>query len=117
MATKYEYQGGKYTLEKIIKMYLNRVQPAYESMEYTQGDMFVSDLGTLIRARCDLENIIVQIERIKKEKKTSKVAYQYDNDDRLHTSVSLDDASVTRFKSLDEEGVIGINDLKIPDRY
>ena len=117
MATKYEYQGGKYTLEKIIKMYLQTTDRGFNCMEECQGDMFVSDLGTLIRARCDLENLIVQIERIKKEKKTSKVAYQYDNDDRLDTSVSLDDPTVTRFKSLDEEGAIGINDLKIPDRY
>ena len=117
MATKYEYQGGKYTLEKIIKMYLQTTDRGFNCMEECQGDIFVSDLNTLIQTRCDLKNLIVQIERIKKEKKTSKVAYQYDNDDRLDTSISLDDASVTRFKSLDEEGAIGINDLKIPDRY
>ena len=64
---RYKYEGSKYSIEKIIKMYIDRTLPAYQSMYEMSGDMFVSDLHTIIRARENLERVLVQmVERKKK---------------------------------------------------
>lgn len=82
MPTKYKYQGSKYTLEKIIKMYLNRVQLAYESMEEMHGDMFVSDLNTIIQARYSLERVLTEVtaKRKAKEKENAKDYHHYNRE-------------------------------------
>lgn len=82
MPTKYKYQDSKYTLEKIIKMYLNTIRSSYISMEEMQGDMYVSDLNIILHARYSLERVLTEVtaKRKAKEKENAKDYHHYNRE-------------------------------------
>lgn len=116
MPTKYKYEGSKYTLDKILNKYLNTIRSSYISMEEMQGDMYVSELNTIIKARYSLERVLTEVaaKRKAKKKENAKDYHHYNREGipvfvptPLPSSEDIDDEDYT---TVEEE-------QKIPERY
>lgn len=71
---KYKWKTKERTLEEIVQDYTDSVSDAYESMDSNSGDMFVSDLQTILREFWRLKNICNTLDA-EKEKATIPTRY------------------------------------------
>ena len=71
---KYEWKSKQRTLEEIVQDYADSVGDAYTSMEENTGDMFVSDLQTMLREYWRLKSICDTLDT-KKDKTTIPTRY------------------------------------------
>ena len=71
---KYEWKSKERTLQEIVQNYIDSVSDAYNSMEANSGDMYVSDLQTILGEFWRLKNICSTLDE-KKEKVTIPTRY------------------------------------------
>ena len=116
MPTKYKYEGSKYTLDKILNKYLNTIRSSYISMEEMQGDMFVSDLNTIIKARYSLERVLTEVAAKRKAKKKEN-AKDYHHYNREGIPVFVPTPPPPSEDVDDEDYTTVEEEQKIPERY
>ena len=116
MPTKYKYEGSKYTLDKILNKYLNTIRSSYISMEEMQGDMYVSELNTIIKARYSLERVLTEVAAKRKAKKKENAKdYHHYNREGIPVFVPTPPPSS---EDIDDEDYTTVEEeQKIPERY
>ena len=59
--SKYRWKDKERTLEDIVEDYVSSVSCAYQQMDEHNGDIFISDLQTLLREFYSLQSVSDQI--------------------------------------------------------